>query len=123
MNVETTNRVQVAAHHWRPRFVANGIDVNDFDDTVAKTTEWKDWGPNWLAVGEMHEALGREAEQHGRTLSATQAYQRAAWWRPAGPVGRDLSQDAPEPGPAGRAARDSLRGPGHSRAPAAPCRE
>ena len=76
---DTTNRVQVAAHHWRPRFVANGIDVNDFDDTVAKTTDWKDWAPNWMAVGEVHEALGAEAEQHGRLVSAAQAYQRAAW--------------------------------------------
>src|ERR1700674_3484387 len=76
---ETTNRVQVAAHHWRPRFVANGIDVNDFDDTVAKTTEWKDWGPNWRAVGRTHEALGREALKRGRDLSAAQAFQRAAW--------------------------------------------
>jgi predicted alpha/beta-fold hydrolase len=79
MSVETTNRVQVAAHHWRPRFVANGIDVNDFDDTVAKTSEWKDWGPNWQAVGETHEALGREAETNGHTISATAAFQRAAW--------------------------------------------
>ena len=55
MSVETSNRVQVAAHHWRARFVANGIDVNDFDTTVAKTTEWKDWGPNWRVVGEVHE--------------------------------------------------------------------
>lgn len=77
--LETTNRVQVAAHHWRPRFTANGIDVNDFDDTVSKTTDWKDWGPNWKAVGEMHEALGADAEQHGRKISARQAYQRAAW--------------------------------------------
>jgi pimeloyl-ACP methyl ester carboxylesterase len=76
---DTTNRVQVAAHHWRPRFVANGIDVNDFDDTVAKTTDWKDWAPNWKAVGEIHEALGREAEDRGRWVSAAQAYQRAAW--------------------------------------------
>jgi 2,6-dihydroxypseudooxynicotine hydrolase len=76
---DTTNRVQVAAHHWRPRFVANGIDVNDFDDTVAKTTDWKDWAPNWRTVGEMHEAIGLEAEQRGRSLSAAQAYQRAAW--------------------------------------------
>jgi 2,6-dihydroxypseudooxynicotine hydrolase len=74
-----TNRVQVAAQHWRPRFVANGIDVNDFDDTLARTTEWKDWGPNWKAVGEMHEALGRDAESHARWASAAQAYQRAAW--------------------------------------------
>ena len=79
MTVETSNRVQVAAHHWRARFVANGIDVNDFDTTVGKTTDWKDWGPNWRAVGEVHEALGREAEEHDRTVSATAAYQRAAW--------------------------------------------
>ena len=76
---ETANRVQVAAHHWRPRFVANGMDVNDFDETVAKTTEWADWAPNWRAVGEMHEALGREATERGRLLSAAQAFQRAAW--------------------------------------------
>jgi pimeloyl-ACP methyl ester carboxylesterase len=77
--LETTNNVQVAAHHWRPRFVANGIDVNDFDETVKKTTDWADWGPNWKAIGEIHEGLGQEAERRGRTLSATQAYQRAAW--------------------------------------------
>ena len=76
---ETTNRVQAAAHHWRPRFVANGIDVNDFDETVAKTTEWKDWGPNWLAVGGRHETLGVEAQARGHSLSAAEAYQRAAW--------------------------------------------
>jgi 2,6-dihydroxypseudooxynicotine hydrolase len=79
MSVETSNRVQVAAHHWRARFVANGIDVNDFDTTVAKTTEWKDWGPNWRIAGEVHEALGRDAEAHGRTVSSTAGYQRAAW--------------------------------------------
>jgi len=77
--LETTNNVQVAAHHWRARFVANGIDVNDFDGTVEKTTAWTDWGPNWKAIGEMHEGLGQEAERRDRTLSATQAYQRAAW--------------------------------------------
>jgi dienelactone hydrolase len=76
---ETTNRVQVAAHHWRPRFVANGIDVNVFDETVAKTTDWKDWGPNWLAAGRVHEDIGREAQNRGRNISAADAFQRAAW--------------------------------------------
>ncbi len=76
---ETANRVEVAAHHWRPRFVANGIDVNDFDETVARTLEWKDWAPNWLAVGRMHEELGAEATSKERFLSAAQAHQRAAW--------------------------------------------
>ena len=76
---ETTNRVQVAAQHWRPRFIANGIDVNDFDDTVGKTTEWKEWGPHWRTVGQMHERLGREANEGGRKISAAQAFQRASW--------------------------------------------
>jgi pimeloyl-ACP methyl ester carboxylesterase len=77
--LETANRVQVAAHHWRPRFTANGIDVNDFDETVSRTAEWRDWGPNWKAVGEVHEGLAVEAAAQGRTVSARQAYQRAAW--------------------------------------------
>src|SRR6266849_1428890 len=76
---DASNRVQVAAHHWRPRFVANGIDVNDFDDTVARTVDWKDWGPNWRAVGRIHEALGTEARSLDRPISAAQAFQRAAW--------------------------------------------
>lgn len=76
---EGANRVQVAAHHWRPRFVANGIDVNDFDGVVDATTEWKDWAPSWQRVGEMHEALGREAVHLGRLVSGAQAFQRAAW--------------------------------------------
>ncbi len=76
---DVSNRVQVAAHHWRPRFVANGIDVNDFDDTVARTVDWKDWGPNWRAVGRIHEALGTEARSLDRPISAAQAFQRAAW--------------------------------------------
>ena len=73
------NRVQIAAHHWQPRFVANGIDVNDFENVLARTTEWADWGPNWYEMGGVHEALGREAERLGRMVSAAAAYQRAAW--------------------------------------------
>ena len=76
---EATNRVQIAAHHWQPRFVANGIDVNDFESVLAKTVDWADWGPNWLAMGAVHEELGREAEVRGHVVSATAAYQRAAW--------------------------------------------
>jgi dienelactone hydrolase len=72
-------RVQIAAQHWKPRFVANGIDVNDFEDVLARTLDWADWGPNWHAMGSVHEAIGREAERHGHTVSAAAAYQRAAW--------------------------------------------
>ena len=44
-----------------------------------RTVEWADWGPNWRAIGGVHEALGREAERTGRVVSAAAAYQRAAW--------------------------------------------
>lgn len=73
------DRVKVAAHHWRPRFVANGIDVNDFDETVAATADWAEWAPNWRSVGIRHEKLGDEALAAGRLVSAAEAYQRAAW--------------------------------------------
>ncbi len=73
------NRVQLAAHHWQPRFVANGIDVNDFESVLSRTIEWADWGPNWRAMGGVHETLGDEAASKGHTISATAAYQRAAW--------------------------------------------
>src|ERR1700722_5242195 len=76
---DAMNRVQMAAHHWQPRFVANGIDVNEFEDVLGRTIEWSDWGPNWHAVGAAHEARGNDATQRGRTVSAVDAYQRAAW--------------------------------------------
>ena len=79
MIADGPNRVQLAAHHWRPRFVANGIDVNDFENVLARTSEWADWGPNWRDAGTVHEQLGHDAEQRDRVVSATAAYQRAAW--------------------------------------------
>jgi 2,6-dihydroxypseudooxynicotine hydrolase len=69
----------MAASHWKPRFVANGVDMNDFERVLAATTEWADWGPNWKAVGDAHRTLGEEAAARGRVVSATEAFQRAAW--------------------------------------------
>jgi dipeptidyl aminopeptidase/acylaminoacyl peptidase len=76
---EPQNKVQIAASHWRPRFTANGIDVNDFDRIVAATVEWKDWGPSWMKMGDAHRQLGEEADRARRTVTAAAAYQRAAW--------------------------------------------
>ena len=73
------NRVRLAASHWKPRFVANGIDVNDFESVLASTTEWAEWGPAWHRVGDMHLALAEAAERDGRRETATAAFQRAAW--------------------------------------------
>ena len=73
------NRVQLAVSHWKPRFVANGVDVNDFERVQANTTDWADWAPNWKATGDMHRELAEEAATLGRIVTATEAYQRAAW--------------------------------------------
>lgn len=79
MAVESANRVQIAASHWKPRFVANGIDHNDFERVLAETTEWSDWAPAWRHVGDAHRELAEQAAAKGRRVTATDAYQRAAW--------------------------------------------
>jgi 2,6-dihydroxypseudooxynicotine hydrolase len=76
---ESQNRVQIAASNWKLRFVANGIDVNDFERVVASTGDWKDWAPAWQRVGDMHCGLAEEAAASGHTVTATDAYPRAAW--------------------------------------------
>jgi len=79
VTTETANRVQLAAGHWKPRFVANGIDANDFDRVLSETVEWRDWAPNWMRVGDEHRAIADEAERSGHLVTAADAYQRAAW--------------------------------------------
>ena len=79
MAVDTQNRAQLAASHWKPRFIANGIDVNDFERVLAAMAEWKQWAPAWSEVGDAHRALAETAAREGRTVTATEAYQRAAW--------------------------------------------
>jgi 2,6-dihydroxypseudooxynicotine hydrolase len=76
---EPTNLVQLAVSHWKPRFVANGIDMNDFERVQAATTQWADWAPNWKTVGDLHRGRAEEAEGQGHLVSATDAFQRAAW--------------------------------------------
>ncbi|HEY6957641.1 MAG TPA: alpha/beta hydrolase, partial [Candidatus Limnocylindria bacterium] len=76
---EPANRVRLAASHWKPRFIANGIDVNDFESVLGSVTEWGEWGPAWKKIGDMHRGLAEEAERGGRAVTAASAYQRAAW--------------------------------------------
>src|SRR5437773_12331653 len=79
MAAETADHVRLAAGHWKPRFVANGIDSNDFDRVLDETREWRDWAPNWKRVGDVHRAIADDATGGGRGVTATDAYQRAAW--------------------------------------------
>lgn len=71
-------RVQAAIANWAPRFVAQGVDYNDFLRTTGSIERWEEWLDAWSATGEMHADLARHAERKGWRLSAGEAYVRAA---------------------------------------------
>jgi dipeptidyl aminopeptidase/acylaminoacyl peptidase len=76
---EPRSKVQLAAAHWKPRFTANGIDVNDFERVLVETTDWAEWAPAWQRVGDAHLAIAEDAEGARHLRTAAEAFQRAAW--------------------------------------------
>jgi dipeptidyl aminopeptidase/acylaminoacyl peptidase len=71
-------RVASAIAHWAPRFTANGVAPADFARVTASIETWPDWCAAWVAVGEQHEALGREALAEGRLRSGGEHLAQAA---------------------------------------------
>ena len=68
-------RVRAAIENWAPRFVANGVDFNDFRRTTARIAKWDAWLDEWLETGDEHRTLAQEAESE---RSAGEAWVRAA---------------------------------------------
>jgi pimeloyl-ACP methyl ester carboxylesterase len=71
-------RVQAAVDHWGPRFIQAGVDANDFARTTARVETWDEWLGAWCDTASEHAALAREAEAAGRTVTAGEAWLRAA---------------------------------------------
>ena len=71
-------RVADAIAHWAPRFVANGVDFNDFQRVTGKIATWEEWLPAWVENGRSHAERAREAEAAGRTVTAGEAWNHAA---------------------------------------------
>jgi dipeptidyl aminopeptidase/acylaminoacyl peptidase len=71
-------RIGAAVANWAPRFVTNGVDPNDFQRVTAPLERWEGWLDAWSVNGDMHAVLAREAESHGRPLTAGRAWVRAA---------------------------------------------
>jgi pimeloyl-ACP methyl ester carboxylesterase len=71
-------RVQAAVAHWAPRFLAQGVDYNDFVRTTSRVERWEQWLEAWAATADVHAGLAREAEEKGRRVSAGEAHLRAA---------------------------------------------
>lgn len=71
-------RVQAAIANWAPRFTSQGVDYNDFVRTTQGLETWEQWLDAWSATGDIHAGLARQAEAQGRSLSAGEAWVRAA---------------------------------------------
>ncbi len=72
------SRVSAAVSHWAPRFVANGIDYNDFVRVTSAIGSWDAWCEQWCLAGAVHEQLGRAALAAGRERSAGAHLSQAA---------------------------------------------
>jgi dienelactone hydrolase len=71
-------RVQIAIENWAPRFIANGIDHNDYQRLAKSIERWEDWSPQWSACAAVHERMGEEANAQRNYVSAGFHYFQAA---------------------------------------------
>lgn len=71
-------RVASAIANWAPRFVANGVDMNDFERVTREISTWSDWCARWSALGAEHEAMMRDALAGGHHRTAAACGLRAA---------------------------------------------
>jgi len=71
-------KIESAIANWAPRFTSQGVDYNDFVRVTAGLERWDDWLDAWCANGDTHAELAEQAEERGRTLSAGEAWVRAA---------------------------------------------
>ncbi len=72
--------IQEALRHWTPRFLASGIDYNDFKRIVARITTWNDWCRVWSEIGAEHKALAEAGVSCNHILTASDAYRRASMY-------------------------------------------
>jgi 2,6-dihydroxypseudooxynicotine hydrolase len=70
-------RIQAAVANWAPRFLTQGVDPNDFDRVTAPLERWEQWLDAWVANGDLHAGLARDAERRGRRLTAGRAWVHA----------------------------------------------
>jgi 2,6-dihydroxypseudooxynicotine hydrolase len=76
--MEQDERVRAAIENWYPRFVANGVDINDFNRITAGISTWDQWCPAWCEWGAMHARLAEEAEREGLYRTAAGHFHQAA---------------------------------------------
>ena len=70
--------LDTAIANWEPRFTANGVDPSDYARITRSLERWDDWCRAWSNGAEEHMVIAREALAEGRSLSASEAFARAA---------------------------------------------
>ncbi|MBO22999.1 MAG: alpha/beta hydrolase [Rhodospirillaceae bacterium] len=70
--------LQETIAHRFPRLMAAGVDYNDAQTVLSTITRMEEWMPVWEGLAEGHEALGDVALAEERTLTAGEAFVRAA---------------------------------------------
>jgi hypothetical protein len=71
-------QVDLIFAHNLPRYVAIGVDPNDARRLIARIERWEDWCRLWSEEAARHEALAKEDMDKGRSVTAADAYMRAA---------------------------------------------
>jgi pimeloyl-ACP methyl ester carboxylesterase len=71
-------RIVAATRTWGPRLLSNGVDPNDFRRVTEPLERWDEWLGAWVANGDRHAQLAREAETLARTRTAGEAWVHAA---------------------------------------------
>lgn len=66
------------AHHFLSRFTVNGVAASDFDDMLKQLESWDDWCRVWSERAAVHEAMGLDALEKKRFVSAADHLTRAA---------------------------------------------
>lgn len=61
-----------------PRLLAMGVDYNDAKAICGRLKGLEHWPREWEIVGDLHEKLGDEALREGNTVTAGEAFARAA---------------------------------------------
>jgi 2,6-dihydroxypseudooxynicotine hydrolase len=72
------DQVALVLSHNTPRYLATGVDPNDFQRIVSRLDRWENWCRIWSEEAGRHERQGEEAAELGRSVTATESFLRAA---------------------------------------------
>jgi len=75
--MSTDPMLKAAIAHWGARFVANGVNLSDFEDVTASMKSYDEWCAAWSKRAALHESIGREALAQKHYLTAGECLQRA----------------------------------------------